>query len=299
MAAQGGGRIPVFINAEAGGVGARAVERLRAVLEAAGVDADIRSTPPAALADAVRAAATAGASIIAVAGGDGTLSTAADALRGGETALAPIPLGTLNHFARRLGIETPEDAARALAGRRIVTVPVGTVNGRTFINNAASGLYPHMVRHRERWRRWLGKWPASLVAWVYVLGRMRATRLTLEAHGHRIDRTAVGVWVGLGRGSFQLPRDAREAEARELEIVVPRAHTRAALIGLALRTLRKLQRGETPAGPGLDVLHAPAFTLESRRRVDIARDGEPERLVAPLEFRVHPDALRVVAPVRA
>ncbi len=109
----------------------------------AGVPVDLRPVAAANVEAAVRAVAPGG--FVAVAGGDGSLSCAAAALVGGRGTLVPVPLGTLNHFARRLGIDTPEAAARAITEGHVMRVPVGAVNGRPFINNVSIGIYPRFV----------------------------------------------------------------------------------------------------------------------------------------------------------
>ncbi len=291
---EAGAPIPVFVNPFAGSArGGRSA--LARHLDAAGVRAAVREVPPAELGPAIAGAVAAGAQIVAVAGGDGTLSTAAGVLAGTGVTLAPIPLGTLNHFARRLGLADAEAAAHALAAGRSVGIAVGRAGERVFINNASCGVYPHLVHHRERLRRWLGKWPAAAVAGVQVLLRLARMHVTLETGEAALRRDVVGVWVGLGRGSFELPREARLKEhAQVLEVVLPHAGTRAGLLGLGLRVLWRLARGERPRTPGLEILHAPAFELSARRPVDIALDGEAWRVRPPIAFCLEPDALRVI-----
>ncbi|HZI75575.1 MAG TPA: diacylglycerol kinase family protein, partial [Gemmatimonadales bacterium] len=79
-------------------------------------------------------------------GGDGTINTAASELVDSDIPLGVIPLGTLNHFAKDLGI--PIDLAGAakvvLEGARC-QVDVGEVNGRVFLNNSSLGAYPAIV----------------------------------------------------------------------------------------------------------------------------------------------------------
>src|SRR5687768_2726266 len=101
----------------------------------ASLSSDARFAPvdvaPEALRDDVRAAAEAGAPVVLVAGGDGTLRQAAQVLRGTRTALAVLPAGTRNHFARDFDI--PLDPAEALdvaAAGEIRTVDLGLVDGR-------------------------------------------------------------------------------------------------------------------------------------------------------------------------
>jgi len=74
-------------------------------------------------------------------------------LAGTKTRLGILPLGTLNHFSRDLRIPLKIEEAAALIGSGSVReVDVAEVNGRTFINNSAIGLYPLMVIDRDR--RW-------------------------------------------------------------------------------------------------------------------------------------------------
>src|SRR5688572_16239962 len=91
-------RIPAFVNPSAGSA--------PDVLKLLHADArfEVREVDAESLSAAVRAAAKAGASRILVSGGDGTIASAADALAGTECELAVLPGGTLNHFARDLGL---------------------------------------------------------------------------------------------------------------------------------------------------------------------------------------------------
>lgn len=143
----------VVIN-HAGGMAAASGESLVgeivAAFAAAGAQADVRLIDPREIANAVREAATARARLV-VGGGDGTIGCVAQALAdrpGSELAL--LPLGTLNHLARDLGIPpTIEEAAALAVHGRAVPVDVAVVNGQRFVNNASVGLYPFMVRRRD------------------------------------------------------------------------------------------------------------------------------------------------------
>src|SRR6476660_2320179 len=90
--------IPAFVNPEAG-----SAEQARAALRAGG-GFDIREVPGETLADRVREAAAEGAARILVAGGDGSIGSAAGVLAGTSTELAILPCGTLNHLAKDLAL---------------------------------------------------------------------------------------------------------------------------------------------------------------------------------------------------
>src|SRR2546426_4280883 len=97
-------RITVLLNARAGNQNATLVQLVADAFRAAGADADVRPTEAASIAGEAAAAVERGSKVVVVAGGDGTVSAAAAALAGSDAALGILPLGTLNHFAKDLGI---------------------------------------------------------------------------------------------------------------------------------------------------------------------------------------------------
>src|SRR5687768_11905079 len=104
--------LPLLLNQSAGR-GPRSDGLAQAAERAAG-ETRVEVVAPGELEE--RLVALRGSPRVAVAGGDGTMQTAAGVLRGSRTALIPVPAGHLNHFARRLGIDTPDAAAAAAAG---------------------------------------------------------------------------------------------------------------------------------------------------------------------------------------
>jgi diacylglycerol kinase family enzyme len=103
------------------------------------------------------------------------------------------------------------------------------------------------------------------------------------------------MWIGLGRGSFRLPGDAAPIAARNLEMVIAPGHSRLRLVADALRAVAALGRGEPPHRAGLEMLHAPVVTLTSARPLDLARDGEAERVAPPVNLTVLEGALDVLS----
>ena len=106
------------------------------------------------MAPAAREAVESGAMRVLVAGGDGTANAVAGALVGSAVTLGILPLGTLNHLAKDLGIPlTLEEAIDTAVHGEELLIDVGMVNGRAFLNNSSLGIYPHLVRHRDRQRQ--------------------------------------------------------------------------------------------------------------------------------------------------
>src|SRR4029450_6264872 len=112
--------------------------------------------------------------LVIAGGGDGTVNTVAAALVGTEVVLGVLPLGTLNHFAKDLGLPLElGGAVQTIGAGHTVRIDVGEVNGQMFLNNSSLGLYPRIVRHRQKQTERLGrgKWPAFLWATLVFLSR--------------------------------------------------------------------------------------------------------------------------------
>ena len=148
----------VLLNAAAGQAAANSAADARhrevaAALAAHNIQADLRPAEGAKLADAAKAAIDEHPDAVIAVGGDGTVSAVASALAGSDVPMGVIPLGTLNHFAKDLGLPLDlTEAARVVAARNVAQVDVGRVNDRLFVNNSSIGLYPQVVRKRDQIR---------------------------------------------------------------------------------------------------------------------------------------------------
>jgi diacylglycerol kinase family enzyme len=288
--------LPIFLNPGAGrGTEREAVQR---IFEAAGAKPVIHTLDGARTHEVVLSAIRNGATIIGAAGGDGTISAIANIVSGTDAALLPIPLGTLNHFSKRYGIASIDAAAHAWQKASPKPVHVGCVNDMVFVNNASAGFYPHMVRHRERLERFLPRLPAMWLGGLRSFIEMPMLHLEMKtAEQARSIKTPV-LWVGIGRNSMRLPVPGdTEIEGGVLEAVSGKAQTRLGILALSFRMLRHLKRGLEPRDDKLDVLHARSFTVQSHHSVDLALDGEPQRLRTPLNFEIRENGLNIVCLV--
>src|SRR3954447_5961428 len=133
-----------------------------------------------------------GARALGVAGGDGSVAAAAAVALEHGLPLAVVPAGTLNHFARDVGVETPEDAADAVTHGSAVQVDVAEVNGTPFLNTASIGAYPEMVSRRDELAGRLGKWIALTVAAAQVLRHGTPVDVVLNGHPTKVWILFVG-----------------------------------------------------------------------------------------------------------
>ncbi|MBC7930538.1 MAG: diacylglycerol kinase family lipid kinase [Rubrivivax sp.] len=293
--------VEVIINATAGAPGADDTER--AVADAfanCGVDARVAVAHDGTeIIRLVRRALSNGARAVVAGGGDGTVSAVASQLVGTRLALGVLPLGTLNHFAKDLGVPLKlEDAARNVCEGREVRVDVGEVNGQVFINNSGLGLYPRIVRRREKLqeRSGSGKWSAFVKASLAMVRRYPFLRVRLSADGHEIARKTPFVMIGNNEyqmESFQMGQRSC-LDAGRLSLYVAHRTGRLGLLWLAVRALF----GRISQAKDFDALCAQEIWVETRRpkRLPVATDGEVNVMTTPLHYRVLPGALRVIVP---
>ena len=307
-------RVIVITNAGAGTRGNEAEDpsAISSALSAAGIAADVRPTRgedlPAAARRAAEEARQGQVDAVVAAGGDGTVSAAAAALAGTGVPLGVLPLGTLNHFAKDLGLPPAlPEAAKVIAAGNVRAVDVGEVTAadpvggetvtRVFINNASIGLYPHMVSKRERQQERLGrgKWVAMLAALLSVFRRYPVIEVVLNTPQVAMRRTTPFVFVGNNRYRFDLlsPGGRPALDGGELGIYLANRTGRFGLLRMALRALL----GRLEQARDFDALASPAVEVATRKKtLRIALDGEVTRLRPPLRFRSRAGALRVLAP---
>jgi diacylglycerol kinase family enzyme len=295
----------ILVNARAGSIepkGPRALTyRISEACRSAGLEADVRTVPGEELTRAVEKAAASTADVVVLGGGDGTLSAGLPALVAAGKPLGVLPLGTLNHFAKDLGVPLEIEAAVcALRTGMVREVDLGEINGRLFLNNVSLGFYPEIVRDRESQEHREGRahWPAMIRAAWKTLRRFPLVRVRLRTAERSWKLTTPFVFVGNNRYETRLLAVARRPrlDEGELWVYVARETDRAGLVRLGLRALLSRLDGardfETWATDGLQI--------ESHRpRVRGAVDGEIEDFDAPLRCRIRPRALRVIAPAAA
>lgn len=298
------GKIVVIINGDAGtGHDHRQADEVRAMFGALGVDAQTTlAADGEAILAAARKAVSDGATIVVAAGGDGTINAVASVLADHpDIAFGVLPLGTLNHFAKDAGIPLAlEDAVANIihgAGRR---VDVGEVNDRIFLNNSSLGLYPDIVRDREKQQQRLGrgKWLAACWATLCALRRYPFLNVRLRLDdGSDHQRSTPFVFIGNNEYTMEgLNIGARKLlDGGMLSLYVAQRPGRLGLMRLAWCALR----GRLAQERDFDVLRARTVEISTHdKRVRVATDGEVTIMASPLRYRIRPGALNVIVPVQ-
>lgn len=297
-------KIVVVLNMSAGSLLGVPLDPLaaaaRAPFEAAGAEVTVTAAPGVDIARVVARAADE-ADAVVVGGGDGTILTAASLLLPTGKALGVLPLGTMNLLARDLGLPLEVGAAAAaLAAGAPRAIDVGEVNGALFLNSSVLGGFARMVRAREMSRRRWGplRWGALAVAGAKSLLSPTVLDVTIQTDDGQpaFDRRTplLAVATAPFRDGVGLTPQRESLTAGRLGVYVTR---RPGASGL-LSSIWRLLRGRWAADDDMDALAPTALTVRTRRHksLKVANDGEIVRLKTPLEYRIRPQALTVLAP---
>jgi diacylglycerol kinase family enzyme len=293
-------KVAVVVNGSAGNGHDRQTERtLRDQFAQCGLDAAVMLARGGdEIVRCARAALDGGADLIVGGGGDGTINAVASVLVDTGVPFGVLPLGTLNHFAKDIGMPMAlEEAVRVIAAGRQAQVDVGEVNGRIFLNNSSLGLYPDMVHDREKQQRRLGrgKWLSALWASLAALRRYPFLSVRLAVQGERLARRTPFVFIGNNEYTMQGLAIGERArlDAGTLSLYVAQRPGRLGLLRFAARALV----GKLGQERDFDVLLAPDMEIETRRsHIMVATDGEVNLMQTPLRYRVRPRALTVIVP---
>ncbi len=267
-------------------------------------------------------AANRGVDVVAVLGGDGTLNEAAQGLLGTPTALAPLPGGSTNVFARTIGLPNePVPAARATVAAlddpgAIRRVGVATVNGRVVLFHVGIGFDAAVVEEVER-RGSLKRWAGHP---LFVAAALRTWRTGYDHHRPRMRVTAASIdgttvtTVADSRFTVVMNTSPYTFLGNRALDLAPAADLDHPLSVVAFRTLRArtllAELGRVLAGGSLAtrgrrarrilrIDGCTAVTVEGYGPVPYQVDGDHLGASERFDIRWHPERLRLVIPVAA
>jgi diacylglycerol kinase family enzyme len=307
-------RLRLVVNPIASSMTARRIDLIRATLTAGNTLEVVMTTGRDHARELAREAADDGVDVVVVAAGDGTLNEAANGLVGTATALAPIPGGSTNVFARAVGYGNRIERATerllvALHRGEIRRVGVGAANGRHFLFHLGAGFDAAVVARieaRPSVKRYAAH-PAFALATMRTLQRgfdrvNPILRVRLpdgsqhESFFSVVSNLAPYTYVGARR--MLLTRDASLDRALALTsltrfTLVDVANTFTSTVGGAVRLARDptvVQRAD------LDGLRLTAVGAGAGERLPWQVDGEYLGEIDELAVEYVPDALSVVLP---
>jgi len=294
--------VQVFINGKSGGASAlKSRADFTASIQA--IFPDAKTTYVTEQMDVkrlTREAIQQGSTLIVAGGGDGTVNAIASVVAGTQTVLGVLPLGTLNHFCKDLGIPMELKASiENLGSGHEIAVDVGEVNGHMFVNNSGLGLYPTIVRLREeRQTQGESKWFAAAFAAARALRHYQRLALRLTTGGKELTRRTSIVFLGNNEYAIEgLDIGTRtRMDAGILCLYIAGETSFLKLIRLTIGALMgKLQKERD-----YDKILTTDVWINSKHSVlNVSIDGEVILLPPPLHYCIRPKALRVLVPERS
>ncbi|MBC8031244.1 MAG: diacylglycerol kinase family lipid kinase [Pyrinomonadaceae bacterium] len=289
----------VIINAGAGADGKEELQdQLLEMFRAGGVEARVSlARTGAEVTEFARRAAKSDADTIVAGGGDGTISAVASEVIGEDKVLGILPFGTLNHFAKDLQIPIElEGGVQTIIANHTIKVDFGEVNGHIFLNNSSLGLYPSIVREREKKQRLgYGKWPAFVWAGLAVLRRYPFLEIRLSVEGEQLTRKTPFIFIGNNEYIMETLNIGGRACLDEGRLSVYLTN-RMGRLGLIRLTLRALFGGLRQEKDFLALRTEELWLSTKHQRLRVALDGEVTVIEPPLHYRIHPRGLRVLVP---
>jgi len=229
------------------------------------------------------------AEVLGVAGGDGTVRSAAQAARDADVPLAVFPAGTFNHFAKDAGLYPLRAAIAAVKQGTADKVDLAYLNDGIFLNTASIGVYTDFVAIRERNEKRMGKPAAALYAGLRTLLRSHSITVRVD------DRTAEVDLLFLGNGEYQPHGFAPSFREQLDDGLLDLRMLDASSLGATLTVLAALLTGQLARHKRYHEIHAPSLRIEvvEGGPVRLARDGELGEEATVLDLRVDRRALTV------
>jgi diacylglycerol kinase family enzyme len=289
----------VLLNARAGALIDMGAERVRDALESSlkgrARQIDIRLVRPGQLGDEIQRAAHSDVSTLIVGGGDGSANCAAHALAGSSKTLGVLPFGTMNLFARDLGMPAVvEDAIEAIGDAKPRKIDLAHLNGRHFHSLSGLGFFSQMARAREEVRgHKLGRLFGVGIAALRALRRTSPFELDISTENRREHVEAVAVLITNNRFGPDWRRPVLDEGVLEIHI----AEHAGALSKLkaSANLLAGTWRNDDDTDGIRSMVARHVVIGRKRRRTFATTDGELRREYIPMRYEMRPGALTVLS----
>ncbi len=253
----------------------------------------VRPENPEVLPDAIRQRGSEFDRIV-LAGGDGTINLALDALLEMDMPVGILPLGTANDLARSLDIPlTLDGAVDVILAGHLSRVDAARVNDVSFINAIGIGIGPQMTHEMDAESKSKLGVLAYVKGIVQVLKRERFFHARIKSDDRSSEGEYVQITIANGihyGGGMTIAADARLNDGQLDVLLVPK-QSRLSLLGNALQ----FRTGFTRAGDSLTHWRCREIDIETDVTMEVTADGE-FLAETPVECRVIPSCLLIYAP---
>jgi YegS/Rv2252/BmrU family lipid kinase len=287
-------RLALLVNpAAAGGKALGALPKIEAELKRLGADYRVvRSDSGDHAKQLARAIADDGEVAVAI-GGDGLVGTLAGALDEQHGALAIIPAGRGNDFARVLGIPTdPAEAARLAAEGEERLFDVGRVDGKTFVGIASFGFDSECNELANATKFIRGNLVYAYSA-LRTLARWKPARFTVTVDGERHEYSGYSAAVAnskaFGGGMYLVPHAELDDGLLDVFMVADQTKLRYA------RGVVRVFKGTHLDDPAVTMARGKVVEIDADRPFTVFADGDPLAEL-PATVTVERQTLRVIVP---
>ena len=282
----------LIINPHSRNGQAEALEEAVQLLEASGIEVSVCESESEAHLISLIEAYEREDGIIILAGGDGTISSALDAIYTCQRTLAIFPMGTANDLARSIGV--PEDllsAAQVIVDGRRERISLGKVNKQAFINVAHVGLGVDVTRElTSDSKKFFGVF-AYLGAFLRAIKRNKSFKVHIKADDWQCSTKAIHLAIGNGRfyggGNIVDQRSTLLDGQLNLFFIKPQRWWQLLLLGPQLRN------GDLHTTDRIVRKTAEKFSIQTTKPKALEADGEA-KTTTPAEFDVIPKAIEAI-----
>jgi len=229
--------------------------------------------------------------IILVGGGDGTIRTAAQYCINTSSTLGVLPLGTLNHFSKELGLpQNPKEMIDSIQKNNTVKIDVGTVNGYVFVNNSSIGFYPQFAKKRDLYTRIYNKWLSYIPSFIYSLKKHRTISFEIKSKHLNCSLRTSFLMVSNNLYSYEFPVTFKRKSFQEAQLglyFLKKGNIR--LLKIIKHLFTNDSQFEIHQSKSPIELH-----FSNKKEITISLDGDTQKVNVPLIFEIVPKALTIL-----
>ncbi|WP_058535413.1 diacylglycerol/lipid kinase family protein [Legionella saoudiensis] len=229
--------------------------------------------------------------IILVGGGDGTIRTAAHYCASTSIILGVLPLGTLNHFAKEMGLPVSVDKfITSLQQQQTSKIDVAQVNNFIFINNSSIGFYPKFADKRDQYSKYYNKWLSYIPGFWEGLKKHKSFKLVIKSKNLQLALHTSFLMISNNVYSYEFP------------IAIKRESFQKALLGIyyfkhgKIRIFKLIKRLFSSKNL-LEInhsIHPVEVHFRDEKEITISLDGETIKVKTPLYYEILPGALTLL-----
>ncbi len=254
---------------------------------------DLYETTPEGLSEAIKKCIKKHA-IILVGGGDGTIRTAAHHCVYKSIIMGVLPLGTLNHFAKEMGLPgSVDELVASLKEGHTSKIDLAKVNDHIFINNSSIGFYPKFADKRDEYSKYYNKWLSYIPGFIESLKKHKSFYITIKSKNLNLSLHTSFLMISNNVYSYEFP------------MTIKRDSFQKALLGLyyfkqgKIRLFKLIQR--LFSNKNVFEIHQSEYPIEihfrREKEVTISLDGETTKVQTPLRYEPLPGALTLVTSI--